>query len=500
MLDAFIKYFTLIICSLYIAPKLLNFKQAKHTRYTIYSLIFSCLLSCIYLLFSHKYSVIYIPLVGISIYIFIRLFYCNIISTAISCTLYSYALSYVLFAISATLVTFIVVPLEKIFKNTIPLSIYLIIAVVQISLMILIFKIRRFKNGMPFLKSEKFNYIGIYIGLTILICAIILKFADENTYKYFILPQIFVCISSIFIFIWWRSRLKATYIKAVYNRELEILKNELATLKSDNEVLSSLLHKDNKLIPALELTVKNFICSDNPSAQDKDKILAQLNKLSMERKGIINNCSTFNSTLPSTGYMVIDALLNYMMQKCSASDITMNVNIIGNLDTFIGKIIDESDFNTILADLIENAYIATKYNNGKNIHVNINTESKFPALDIYDSGNAFDDNVLMNLGMKRITTHKDNGGTGIGLSSTYGLCKKYNASFVITEDINSENTTFKDTNSKNLISEKSSSNVITFTKKVSIIFDDKSEYRLKTNNDFHNLQKLAKRVDLIIEN
>lgn len=106
----------------------------------------------------------------------------------------------------------------------------------------------------------------------------------------------------------------------------------------------------------------------------------------------------------------------------------------------------------------------------------------------------------MNLGMKRITTHKDSGGTGIGLSSTYGLCKKFNASFVITEDINSENPTFKDTNSKDLISEKSSSNVITFTKKVSIIFDDKSEYRLKTNNDFHNLYKLAKRVDLIIEN
>lgn len=106
----------------------------------------------------------------------------------------------------------------------------------------------------------------------------------------------------------------------------------------------------------------------------------------------------------------------------------------------------------------------------------------------------------MNLGMKRITTHKDSGGTGIGLSSTYGLCKKYNASFVITEDINSENTTFNDTNSKDSISEKVSSNVITFTKKVSVIFDDKSEYHLKTNNDFHNLQKLAKRVDLIIEN
>ena len=70
MLDAFIKYFTLIICSLYIAPKLLNFKQAKHTRYTIYSLIFSCLLSCIYLLFSHKYSVIYTSCRNINLYIY----------------------------------------------------------------------------------------------------------------------------------------------------------------------------------------------------------------------------------------------------------------------------------------------------------------------------------------------------------------------------------------------------------------------------------------------
>ena len=498
MLDSFIKYFTLIICSLYIAPKLLNLKKLNTFRNFIFQFIFSFLLTCIYLLFPYNYSVIYIPIVGISLYIFIRYKYCNNNLIAFSCTIYSYALSYAFFLFVSIITAYIYAFFGYNFNIHFSISEYYLIALLQLSITILFFKIRRFRNGMPFFKNDVFNYLGIYTGIIIILCFIFMH--NNNGSLYHLLPLTFLVISSIFIFIWWRSRLKATYIKAVYNRELEILKNELATLKSDNEVLSSLLHKDNKLIPALELTVRNFICSDNPSTQDKDKILAQLNKLSMERKGIISNCSTFNSTLPSTGYMVIDALLNYMMQKCSASDITMNVNIIGNLDTFIGKIIDESDFNTILADLIENAFIATKYNNGKNIHVNINTESKFPALDIYDSGNAFDDNVLMNLGMKRITTHKDNGGTGIGLSSTYGLCKKYNASFVITEDINSENTTFKDTNSKNLISEKSSSNVITFTKKVSIIFDDKSEYRLKTNNDFHNLQKLAKRVDLIIEN
>lgn len=102
--------------------------------------------------------------------------------------------------------------------------------------------------------------------------------------------------------------------------------------------------------------------------------------------------------------------------------------------------------------------------------------------------------------MKRITTHKDSGGTGIGLSSTYGLCKKYSASFVITEDIDSENTTFFDTNYNDSISEKVSLKDITFTKKVSVVFDGKSEYRLLPVGSSHNLQRLAKHVDLIIEN
>lgn len=497
MLELFIKYFTIFLCSIYICAKLLNINPKA---YSIYALVFSTITTTLYLFLPKNIAPLFVFFEAIVLFIFIKSFYCSNCKISFIYTIFSYALSYLFYMISALIIVVIYVLIMHILQINDSIPLYLFIAILQIILSFLIFTKKRFKNGMPFLKYTTNNNIGLYICLVILISTFILRAGMGSMNLIYLIPFSFILISLIFIIIWWRSRLKATYIKAVYNRELEILKNELATLKSDNEVLSSLLHKDNKLIPALELTVRNFICSDNPSAQDKDKILAQLNKLSMERKGIINNCSTFNSTLPSTGYMVIDALLNYMMQKCSASDITMNVNIIGNLDTFIGKIIDESDFNTILADLIENAFIATKYNNGKNIYININSEVEFPTLDIYDSGNTFDDNVLMNLGMKRITTHKDSGGTGIGLSSTYGLCKKYNASFVITEDINSKNTTFKDTNSKDLISEKSSSNVITFTKKVSIIFDDKSEYRLKTNNDFHNLQKLAKRVDLIIEN
>ena len=58
----------------------------------------------------------------------------------------------------------------------------------------------------------------------------------------------------------------------------------------------------------------------------------------------------------------------------------------------------------------------------------------------------------MNLDLKRITTHKVSVWTSIVLSSTYGFSKKYNANFVINENIDYENTNFSDINSKNLIS------------------------------------------------
>ena len=361
MLELFIKYFTIFICSIYICAKLLNIKPKT---YSIYALVFSTLTTTLYLFLPKNIAPLFVFFAGIVLFIFIKLFYCSNCKIAFIYTIFSYAMSYLFYMISALITVVIYVLIMHILQINYSIPLYLFIAILQIILSFLIFTKKQFKNGMPFLKYTT-NNIGLYICIVILISTFILRAGRGSMNLIYLIPFSFILISLIFIIIWWRSRLKASYIKAVYNRELEILKSELSTLINDNEVLSSLIHKDNKLIPALELTVRNFICSDNPSTQDKDKILSQLDKLSMERKGIINNCSTFNTNLPTTGYIVIDALLNYMMQKCSVSDIIVNINIIGNLDTFIGKLIDESDFNTILADLIENAFIATKFNNGK---------------------------------------------------------------------------------------------------------------------------------------
>ena len=70
---------------------------------------------------------------------------------------------------------------------------------------------------------------------------------------------------------------------------------------------------------------------------------------------------------------------------------------------------------------------------------------------IYDSGEYFSKDVLKKLGKKRATTHKKDGGTGIGLMTTFEILKKYNASFSIDETINNPQ----------------------YTKCVAITFDDK---------------------------
>ena len=72
-----------------------------------------------------------------------------------------------------------------------------------------------------------------------------------------------------------------------------------------------------------------------------------------------------------------------------------------------------------------------------------------PVISVYDSGNNFSKEVIKHLGKRRYTTHKDSGGTGIGLMNTFKLLKEYNASFSIEENIDNPS----------------------YTKIVSIIFD-----------------------------
>lgn len=245
--------------------------------------------------------------------------------------------------------------------------------------------------------------------------------------------------------LWWQNRLKATYFEKRLIADIERLENQLdeATrkikfLEDDNKNLARIIHKDNKLIPAMELATQAVLKSNN--TEDAIRLAEELRVLSLERNGIINsNC---NELSISSGNAHIDLLISYMHQKSKAN----NINLEFECDSDINKVINNqsdsipslSELSTLLADLIENAFIATKAGDGKQIKVTISVENDILSIHVFDSGDYFDKNVLKNIGIKQITTHAKESGSGIGLMNSFELHKKYNATYVINEALSSD--------------------------------------------------------------
>ena len=98
-------------------------------------------------------------------------------------------------------------------------------------------------------------------------------------------------------------------------------------------------------------------------------------------------------------------------------------------------------------------------------------------VEVFDTGIPFEANVLVNFGRKRITTHKDFG-TGIGLNTIYHIIGLHNATVIIDETVNINNTKYQ--------------------KKMSVVFDNRHLYILKTNSRNDELNYLARRADLMI--
>jgi sensor histidine kinase regulating citrate/malate metabolism len=149
----------------------------------------------------------------------------------------------------------------------------------------------------------------------------------------------------------------------------------------------------------------------------------------------------------------------YMLQKARAEKIELDMSLSGSVKYLIGAVIAESDLNTLLADLIDNAIIATKRREKKNILVSVGICDNFYRIDVFDSGEPFTDETILDLGLKRTTTHLNDGGSGIGMMTVFQILRKYGASFEIDDSIGNS----------------------LYTKKVSACFDNLGQFRLKTD-------------------
>lgn len=292
-----ISHFFILICCFYCYCKILNLNDLflrSRILFTLSALIIACGLCFIH-------SMIYpvaMFLVLFVFYIFITLFTKTDWSTSLNATIISIAMSLVSFTISSFVFSTLVFFMYSYINVNNLVMIKLLNGFLQYFMIHIPFQFKRMKKGMPFLYDLQLNNIGTCISLLILICYITASISNtsDNNYLPFIIPLFLIFPCALLLISWWRAIITRNYRRKLQQFEMQQLKNELvqkeqeiARLLENNKALAQIIHRDNKLIPAMELAVNTFLQNQNTLSPHQLKeqglaLAAHLQTMSQERK------------------------------------------------------------------------------------------------------------------------------------------------------------------------------------------------------------------------
>jgi signal transduction histidine kinase len=485
MVELLLKYITIIFCSFYTYVKLLNLKIKMKS--IVIDLALALALSISILLIRLLIQPLSIPIMIVLFLGFITLVTSTKLEISITTTILSFGINYAFSYISALLVAILSKLIQLVYSSENFYIFSICVSFIQILLTILLFRIKRLKKGMPFLLSKGASNIGVFTSVVLLSC-VILFFNHNNADLVYLFPVVFIFLCGIFVLFWWRDKLTKTYMERLRADEIHSLqaaiqsqREEIHNLREHNEMLANIIHKDNKLIPAMELAVSEYLQSLERESPDNHKntgreLLAQLKNMAGERSGIIREYESDHKKLPATDVFAIDSLMTHMRSRARENDIEFGLVLYGSVKYMTENIIPVSDLRALLADLIENAVIAAKSSANREILVSIGVSESCYLIGILDSGVPFEPDTLVHLGLQKTTTHAEHGGSGIGLVTAFEILKHYRASLII-EEFSDESTPY--------------------SKRVSVKFDGLNQYIVKTMRH-REITALSQRDDLIV--
>jgi len=427
-----IKDFFIILCSVYTYGKIINYHFSRKAY--LLSLIFSIITTPLVCFVQITFPLYTILVMTIFVMLFCRLlfkrtaphffYYMPILSIGCSYALFAFSIlltspiTYFLFAhhISNTVITALILPAVGILQNL---------------LVYFVFRTKRFRNGIPSITNILLGDGTLFVGALLIIfsSAFYLNEKIRNAAFHLLLIS-FILALSIIIYLWLQKGIHTDYLCKSHTRRIDMLEDTLREKDAELERLSKIIHKDNKLLAALEHSTRELL-ADAPN-EKAQRLLQELNRFSKERTETLASYEEKPVPFTETGLFSIDTMLRYLYQRALKHKIDFQIQLDEHASSITG-FISEQDLCTIIADLGENAIIATKDAETKNILLSLEKRMQSYTLCIYDSGEAFSKEVLENLGQRRYTTHAQTGGSGIGLMTTSELARKYKADFDISE-------------------------------------------------------------------
>lgn len=463
-----IKMFFINICS--------NYTMIKINNYRNITLLQKCLLLMMDILFAVVYLILRQRLEILIAFIFCYFLYSLAISLTVNTNILHGLVSDIIsvsFSLIAmfvsTIINFIIYKL-MLFDITIETIIeYVTIGIIQFLLIYLFFKIKRFKYGFSFLQGketmnkENTSKIGILVSSIIIAISLVLSTYSRTTSK--ILIAILI-LGGILMIYWIKKSITKYYKEKMKARTVEIqqeqIKQQDEKIKDLQTELADVLqinHKYSHRISAMEKAVTKLgtkLQTNEEFAEECGDILSSIKKLSKEYKEEV--ASVIKETkLPKKNIFSIDNLLEYMKQESEKDKIDFELNLDFDISEILETKIPQSKLETMIADHIRDAIIAINCSENKErkIKVVLDKEDNNYQIKFYDTGIEFEIETLSKLGLKRATTHKATGGSGIGFMTTFETLKQCKASLIIEEYSDLE-----------------------YTKAVIIKFDNKNEYRI----------------------
>lgn len=356
------------------------------------------------------------------------------ITRSIITTVIAYAINYIILCITLA-ISFIFNIVSKLNNDYINL---IVILISHILLLYIFFRIRRFKKGFSFLKGDSQNeYIDILvlnIGVIILFLIAILIHTDvalARELALVITTAIFIMFTTIkkSLQIYYKQKLLIKDLSET-KEELEKTKSELKQVEEENLGLSKKSHSIAHKQKALEYKMQQLLTNVEISKEDAGEVQERIKEI--EKDLYKDKAAT---KLSKTEVHNIDDMLEYMQSECIKNKIEFELQISGNIHYMANNLISKEDLEILLADHIKDAIIAINHtdNINRSILVRLGEIDGIYSLYIYDSGIEFEKETLAKLGKKPITTHANEGGTGMGFMNTFDTLKKYQSSFIINE-------------------------------------------------------------------
>lgn len=397
--------------------------------------------------------------------------------TVVSAFLFSYVISLSLLYI-ATIIVGVVFGLlmDNVSSHNITISdndpIFAVIIACTVAVLFLmvylLFRIRRFKNGFPFLFQKHAVVFSLIIsGIVIVLASTVSDPRELHSYTYFLFSLVVgTIIIGAGIIIWVRRGIREFYRKKMVARSVEMLEKELAEkdeniqrLTEQNDSMRVANHKIAHRLSALERSVAKLVLTEGDS--DGLSIISDdIMRLSREYQNEIGRINT-KPHLPTTKISMIDDIFEHFAVRCMENDIVFGLNVIGSIPYMTEHIIKQNKLETMIGDHLQNALVAVNAgsNTFRSILVKLGLMGDFYELSVLDGGIPFELDTLVKLGTERVTTHPDDGGSGIGFMTTFETMREYGASMIIDE---------------------TESSGTTFSKSVTIRFDKANDYIIRT--------------------